>query len=309
MNSVRDTLVGPPPTQAQILEHEHSTDPMEKSCVILSYLIAIAFLPISLLFTYRVARQYERVLILRLGKLRRGGARGPGLYFVLPCVDQTHTMDIRTIVFDIFPYQVLTKDSCTIKIDVTMFCRIVNPIKTVVSVTNFYVATLNLVATSLRNIIGQKNLAEFLSERDAIVKSLKRILDEGTAPWGVKVISVEIMGVCLPKDLQRSMASEAEASREARAKLVAAEGELLASKALSEASNIMVENPVTIHLRYLQTLLAVASNKNSTIIFPLPTDLLKRFLGTTSKKSAKPESSRSVRSSESKGSISRTEIV
>ncbi|CAM6032209.1 unnamed protein product, partial [Sphagnum compactum] len=207
-----------------------------------------------------------------------GGARGPGVFFVLPCIDNYCKVDLRTISFDVPPQEVLTKDSVTVSVDAVVYYRINDPLKAVVQVANYSHSTRLLAATTLRNVLGTRNLSELLTEREAISHTMQISLDDATDPWGVKVERVEIKDVSLPQNLQRAMAAEAESAREARAKVIAAEGELKASRALKEASEILVESPAALQLRYLQTLTTVASEKNSTIIFPLPIDLIKPFL-------------------------------
>jgi len=222
-------------------------------------------------------QEYERAVIFRLGRLRKGAARGPGTFFVLPCVDTCRKVDLRTVSFDVPPQEALTKDSVTVTVDAVVYYRIDDPLKAVVKVTNYSNATRLLAMTTLRNILGTKNLADILSEREAISLALQTTLDVATDPWGVKVERVEIKDVRLPQQLQRAMAAEAEASREARAKVIAAEGEMKASRSLKEAADVMNESPAALQLRYLQTLNTISAEKNSTIIFPLPIDILSAF--------------------------------
>lgn len=216
-----------------------------------------------------------------MGRLRSGGARGPGVFFVLPCIDEYCKVDLRTVSFDVPPQEVLTKDSVTVSVDAVVYYRISDPLKAVIQVANYSHSTRLLAATTLRNVLGTRNLSELLTEREAISHTMQVSLDEATDPWGVKVERVEIKDVSLPMQLQRAMAAEAEASREARAKVIAAEGEMKASRALKEASDIMSESPAALQLRYLQTLNTISSEKNSTIVFPLPLEVLNFFQAKT----------------------------
>uniref|UniRef100_A0A7G3AUY6 Putative prohibitins and stomatins of the pid superfamily protein n=1 Tax=Lutzomyia longipalpis TaxID=7200 RepID=A0A7G3AUY6_LUTLO len=238
-------------------------------------------LPFSLFFVFKVVAEYERAVIFRMGRLRAGGARGPGVFFVLPCIDEYCKVDLRTVSFDVPPQEVLTKDSVTVSVDAVVYYRISDPLKAVIQVANYSHSTRLLAATTLRNVLGTRNLSELLTEREAISHTMQVSLDEATDPWGVKVERVEIKDVSLPMQLQRAMAAEAEASREARAKVIAAEGEMKASRALKEASDIMSESPAALQLRYLQTLNTISSEKNSTIVFPLPLEILNFFQAKT----------------------------
>ncbi|KAJ8916699.1 hypothetical protein NQ315_000344 [Exocentrus adspersus] len=238
-----------------------------------SVILLIITLPFSLFWCFKVVQEYERAVIFRLGRLRTGGARGPGIFFVLPCLDSYSKVDLRTVSFD-----ALTKDSVTVTVDAVVYYRIQDPLNAVVKVTNYSNSTRLLAMTTLRNILGTRNLAEVLSDREAISHAMQTSLDVATDPWGVKVERVEIKDVSLPQQLQRAMAAEAEASREARAKVIAAEGEMKASRALKEASDVINESPAALQLRYLQTLNNISAEKNSTIIFPLPIDLISYFV-------------------------------
>merc|ERR1739846_70256 len=206
-----------------------------------------------------------------------GGAVGPGMFFVIPCTDEIRVMDLRTVSFDVPPQEILTKDSVTVAVDAVVYYRISSPLSAVCNVADFAKSTKLLASTTLRTVLGTKNLAEILSDRETIATHLLDLLDTATDPWGVKVERVEVKDVRLPQNLQRAMAAEAEATREARAKVIAAEGEQKASRALKEASDIISESPAALQLRYLQTLSSIAAEKNSTIIFPLPMDLIKNF--------------------------------
>ncbi|XP_063415483.1 stomatin-like [Mytilus trossulus] len=243
----------------------------------LSYFLVILFFPVSLCMTIKIVTEYERAVIFRLGRVLPGGAKGPGMFFILPCLDEFKKIDLRTVSYDVPPQEILTKDSVTVAVDAVIYSRVFDPTMSVCNVENADSSTRLLAATTLRNVLGTKNMSELLTERDSIAHQMQAILDESTDPWGIKVERVEIKDVRLPVQLQRAMAAEAEASREARAKVIAAEGEQRASRALKEAADIMAQSPAAIQLRYLQTLQSIAAERNSTIIFPLPMDLLSGF--------------------------------
>ncbi|CAF3688311.1 unnamed protein product, partial [Adineta steineri] len=242
--------------------------------VILSYFLVAVTFPFSLCICIKVVQEYERAVILRLGRALPGGAKGPGLFFILPCVDTITKIDLRTATFNVPPQEVLTRDSVTVAVDAVVYSRVVNPVISVTNVKDTQSATQLLAQTTLRNILGTKSLQEILYDRENIAQSMQGHLDEGTEPWGVKVERVEIKDVRLPQSMQRSMAAEAEASREARAKVIAAEGEQKASRQLKEAADVIAESPIALQLRYLQTLTHISTEKNSTIIFPIPVELL-----------------------------------
>ncbi|XP_071127113.1 stomatin-like isoform X1 [Mytilus edulis] len=243
----------------------------------LSYILVILFFPFSLCMTIKIVTEYERAVIFRLGRVLPGGAKGPGMFFILPCLDEFKKIDLRTVSYDVPPQEILTKDSVTVAVDAVIYSRVFDPTMSVCNVENADSSTRLLAATTLRNVLGTKNMSELLTERDSIAQQMQAILDQSTDPWGIKVERVEIKDVRLPVQLQRAMAAEAEASREARAKVIAAEGEQRASRALKEAADIMAQSPAAIQLRYLQTLQSIAAERNSTIIFPLPMDLLSGF--------------------------------
>ncbi|CRK86418.1 CLUMA_CG000062, isoform A [Clunio marinus] len=248
-----------------------------------SIILMIVTFPISVFICFKVVQEYERAVIFRMGRLRSGGARGPGVFFVLPCIDNYCKVDLRTVSFDVPPQEVLTKDSVTVSVDAVVYYRISDPLKAVVQVANYSHSTRLLAATTLRNVLGTRNLSELLIEREAISHTMQISLDEATDPWGVKVERVEIKDVSLPTQLQRAMATEAEAAREARAKVIAAEGEMKSARALKEAADTMCESPAALQLRYLQTLNSISAEKNSTIIFPLPIDLISPLLNLVKK--------------------------
>ncbi|XP_044763176.1 band 7 protein AGAP004871-like isoform X1 [Coccinella septempunctata] len=246
-----------------------------------SVILLIMTFPFSLFWCFKVVQEYERAVIFRLGRLRTGGARGPGIFFIVPCVDSYCKVDLRTVSFDVPPQEALTKDSVTVTVDAVVYYRIQDPLNAVIKVANYSNSTRLLAMTTLRNILGTRNLAEILSDREAISHAMQTSLDVATDPWGVKVERVEIKDVSLPQQLQRAMATEAEATREARAKVIAAEGEMKASRALKEASDVINQSPAALQLRYLQTLNNISAEKNSTIIFPLPIDILSYFSNRT----------------------------
>ncbi|XP_054896582.1 stomatin-like [Poeciliopsis prolifica] len=244
----------------------------------LSLLLVLVTLPLSIWMCFKIVKEYERAIIFRLGRILKGGPRGPGLFFIVPCTDLFIYVDMRTVTFDIPPQEVLTKDSVTVSVDGVVYYRVQNATLAVANITNADAATRLLAQTTLRNVLGTKNLAEILSDREEIAHSMQVSLDEATDDWGIKVQRVEIKDVKLPLELQRAMAAEAEASREARAKVIAAEGEMNASRALKEASLVISEAPSALQLRYLQTLNTIAAEKNSTIIFPLPMDMMQSLM-------------------------------
>ncbi|XP_075892882.1 stomatin (EPB72)-like 3a [Nelusetta ayraudi] len=246
--------------------------------VLMSLLFIAATFPLTLFLCVKIVKEYERAVIFRLGRITDRKPKGPGLFFVLPCTDNFVKVDLRTVSFDIPPQEILTKDSVTVAVDGVVYFRIHCPISSVANVSNAHSSTRLLAQTTLRNALGTKNLAELLSDREGISLSMQESLDEATDPWGIKVERVEIKDVKLPQQLQRAMAAEAEASREARAKIIAAEGEMKASRALKEASLVIAESPSALQLRYLQSLNSIAAEKNSTIIFPLPIDMLQCFM-------------------------------
>lgn len=258
---------------------DDSPDCIAVLATIMSLLLMLITLPVSIFMVFKVVAEYERAVIFRMGRLRSGGARGPGVFFVLPCIDDYSKVDLRTVSFDVPPQEVLTKDSVTISVDAVVYYRISEPLNAVIQVENYCESTRLLAATTLRNVLGTRTMAEVLTEREAISHTMQVSLDEATDPWGIKVERVEIKDVSLPLQLQRAMAAEAEASREARAKVIAAEGEMKASRALKEASDVISESPAALQLRYMQTLNSIAAEKNSTIIFPLPIELLGGLMG------------------------------
>jgi regulator of protease activity HflC (stomatin/prohibitin superfamily) len=226
-------------------------------------------------YSVKIVSEYERGVIFRLGRLV--GARGPGLFVILPIVDRMVKMDLRTVTMDVPSQECITRDNVTVKVNAVIYFRVVNPEDAVTKVLDHFRATSQIAQTTLRSVLGQSLLDDLLSERDQINERLQTIIDEQTEPWGVKVSTVEVKDVELPQSMQRAMARQAEAERERRAKVINADGELQASERLAEAGRIMSEQPATLQLRFLQTLAEIATEKNSTIVFPVPIDLIDVF--------------------------------
>ena len=235
----------------------------------------IIFLIIIAAAAIKVLREYERGVIFRLGRLI--GAKGPGLIFIIPGVDKLLRISLRTVALEIPPQDVITRDNVSIKVNAVVYFRVLDPNKAVVEIENYLYGTSQLAQTTLRSVIGQSQLDELLSERDKINLQLQDILDKQTEPWGIKVSLVETKQVDLPTEMQRAIARQAEAERERRAKVIHAEGEAQAAAKLAEAANIISVHPAAMHLRFLQTLTEVSTEKNSTMIVPLPIDLLTAF--------------------------------
>jgi regulator of protease activity HflC (stomatin/prohibitin superfamily) len=255
-------------------------------------LIAIvAVVVIVLLFLYasiKVLREYERGVIFRLGRLLPE-PKGPGLFILIPVVDRMVKVDLRTITLNVPPQEVITKDNVPARVNAVAYFRIVDPKSAIVQVENFMAATLQIAQTTLRSVLGQHMLDELLSERDKINTILQTIIDEATSPWGIKVSIVEVKDVEIPADMQRAMARQAEAERERRAKVIAAEGEYQASERLKDAAAVMAQEPITVQLRYLQTLLEIGSTNSSIIVFPIPVDLLAPFMDKAAKNSPRAD--------------------
>jgi regulator of protease activity HflC (stomatin/prohibitin superfamily) len=229
----------------------------------------------------RVLREYERGVIFRLGRLLRIGDRaykGPGLIILIPGIDRMVKVSLRTITYDVPPQDVITRDNVSIKVNAVLYFRVMDPAKAVIQVEDYFIATSQIAQTTLRSILGQSELDELLAHREKINEELQKIIDSQTDPWGIKVSAVEVKHVDLPPEMQRAMARQAEAERERRAKVIHAEGELQASQKLAEAARMLSSDPAAIQLRYLQTLVEVAAENNSTTIFPVPIDILKIFM-------------------------------
>jgi len=240
---------------------------------IIALLLAVA---VVLSSAIRIIYEYERGVVFRLG--RYSAVKGPGLRFIIPIVDRLIKISLRTIAMDVPPQDVITKDNVSIKVNAVLYFRVVNPEKSIIEVENYLYATSQLAQTSLRSVLGQSELDDLLAHRDQLNQHLQEILDRQTDPWGVKVSNVEIKHVDLPPEMQRAMARQAEAERERRSKVIHAEGEYQAAQRLTDAAQIISTDKSALQLRYLQTLTEVAAEKNSTIIFPFPIDLIRPFL-------------------------------
>jgi len=243
-------------------------------------IVVIIFFVVIILFSaIKVLREYERGVIFRLGRLIGGdGLKGPGLILLIPVIDRMVKVSLRTVVMDVPTQDVITQDNVSIKVNAVVYFRVIEPQKAIVGVENFLVATSQLSQTTLRSVLGQSDLDDLLSQREKINMKLQQIIDAHTEPWGVKVSNVEVKQIDLPQEMQRAMAKQAEAERERRSKIIAAEGEFQASQRLADAAEILAGQPSALTLRYLQTLREIATEKNSTTIFPVPIDLLKPFL-------------------------------
>jgi regulator of protease activity HflC (stomatin/prohibitin superfamily) len=244
-------------------------------------LIALAVVAVLLIFlisaSVRITREYERGVIFRLGRLN-SPPRGPGIFFLIPIVDKMVRVDLRTVTLNIPPQEVITKDNVPVRVNAVAYFRIIDPERAIVQVENYMVATSQIAQTTLRSVLGQHVLDELLSERDKINAILQEIIDEATSPWGIKVSIVEVKDVEIPSGMQRAMARQAEAERERRAKVIAAEGEFQASERLKDAANVMAQNPIALQLRFLQTMLEISSERSTTMILPLPLELLRPFI-------------------------------
>ncbi|HUR94394.1 MAG TPA: slipin family protein [Gemmatimonadales bacterium] len=246
---------------------------MEDSVLLSPMLIVLVILGFYLVSSIKILNEYERAVIFRLGKLLKE-PKGPGVILVFAPIDRMVRVSLRTIVLDVPPQDVITRDNVSVKVNAVVYFRVMDPGRAIVEVESYHYATSQLAQTTLRSVLGQVDLDDLLSQRDKLNHDLQHILDQRTDPWGIKVSAVEVKHVDLPPDMQRAMARQAEAEREKRAKIIHAEGELEASAKLSQAAAVIATEPVTVTLRYLQTLTEIASEKNSTIIFPLPMELL-----------------------------------
>ncbi len=240
------------------------------------FFFLIVFILIVAASAVKILREYERGVIFRLGRLI--GAKGPGIIFIIPGVDKLMRISLRLVTLDIPPQDVITRDNISIKVNAVVYFRVMDPNKAVVEVENYLYATSQLAQTTLRSVVGQADLDELLSQRDKINLKLQDILDKHTEPWGIKVSLVETKQVDLPENMQRAIARQAEAEREKRAKIIHAEGEFQAAEKLTQAANVSSVNPTALQLRFLQTLAEVSTEKNSTIIFPVPIDIISLFL-------------------------------
>jgi len=243
----------------------------------ISFLVLLLFI---IFLGFKVLPEYERAVIFRWGRLSRGivGGNGPGVVIILPLIDRMIRVSMRTVTMDVPPQDVITSDNVTVKVNAVIYFRVVDPQRAIVEVEDYLYATSMMAQTTLRSVLGQSQLDDLLSKRDQINAELQRIIDQQTEPWGVKVSAVEVKNVDLPQEMQRAIARQAEAERERRAKVIHAEGEFEASQRLADAADVISRNPAALQLRYLQTLVEVAAEKNSTTIFPVPIDTLAPFI-------------------------------
>ena len=243
------------------------------SVALIAFAVVVAILVLLLFLAVKITREYERGVIFRFGRLLPQ-PKGPGIFLLIPVVDQMVRVDLRTVTLNVPPQEVITKDNVPVRVNAVAYFRIVEPNNAITQVENYMVATSQISQTTLRSVLGQHVLDELLSERDKINVILQNIIDEATSPWGIKVSVVEVKDVEIPAGMQRAMARQAEAERERRAKVISAEGEFQASERLKDAAAVMAQEPITVQLRYLQTLLEIGASNNSTIVFPIPIDLL-----------------------------------
>jgi regulator of protease activity HflC (stomatin/prohibitin superfamily) len=253
------------------------------AAVLVIVAVVLFLLILFLISAIKVAREYERGIVFRLGRLLPE-PKGPGLFILIPIVDRMVRVDLRTITLNIPPQEVITKDNVPVRVNAVAYFRIIEPKAAIVQVENFMVATSQIAQTTLRSVLGQHQLDELLAEREKINAILQGIIDEATSPWGIKVSIVEVKDVEIPQSMQRAMARQAEAERERRAKVIAAEGEFQASERLKDAAMVIEPHPIALQLRYLQTLLELGSSQSTTIVFPAPIDLLSPFLEKKKKK-------------------------
>ena len=239
--------------------------------------VVVVFLLLVLISSIKVVQEYERGVVFRLGRL--AGARGPGLILLVPFIERMQKMDLRTVTMDIPAQEVITRDNVTVRVNAVAYFRVIDPNSAVVNVADYIRATSQIAQTTLRSVLGQSSLDDLLSQREKINLELQQIIDEQTEPWGVKVSVVEVKDVELPQSMQRAMARQAEAERDKRAKIIHAEGEYQASEQLGHAAEVISQNPITIQLRYLQTLTEIGAEKNTTIAFPIPIDMFRSLMG------------------------------
>jgi regulator of protease activity HflC (stomatin/prohibitin superfamily) len=243
-------------------------------------LLLAIIIVIAIKLTFNVLPEYERGVIFRLGRIARGlyGGNGPGLVIIVPFIDRLVRVSLRTVTMDVPPQDVITKDNVTVKVNAVIYFRVMDQERAIIQVEDYLYATSMMSQTTLRSVLGQSQLDDLLSKREQINADLQRIIDQQTEPWGIKVTAVEVKNVDLPQEMQRAIARQAEAERERRAKVIHAEGEFEASQRLADAADVISRNPVALQLRYLQTLVEIAAEKNSTTIFPIPIDTIAPFL-------------------------------
>jgi regulator of protease activity HflC (stomatin/prohibitin superfamily) len=246
--------------------------------VAIAVVVVLAILVLIILGSaVRILREYERGVIFRLGRLI--AQKGPGLILLIPIIDRMVRVDLRTVTLNIPPQEVITRDNVPARVNAVCYFRVIDPNRAIVEVENFLLATSQIAQTTLRSVLGKAELDQLLAERERLNENLQKIIDDQTEPWGVKVTTVEIKDVEIPEQMQRAMARQAEAERERRAKIINSEGEYQAAQKLADAADIISQNPATLQLRYLQTLLEMGVNQNTTVVFPLPIDLIKAFSG------------------------------
>ena len=243
------------------------------TAVLVAFIIVIAVVLAVAGASVRILREYERAVVFRLGRLL--GQKGPGIVLLIPGIDRMVRVDLRTVTFDIPPQDLITRDNVPAKVNAVTYFRVVDPIKSVIEVERYRAATSQIAQTTLRSVLGKADLDMLLSERERLNEALQQIIDEQTDPWGIKVTTVEIKDVGIPQGMQRAMARQAEAERERRAKVISAEGEFQASERLKDAAAVMAQEPITVQLRYLQTLLEISGTNNTATILPVPIDLLR----------------------------------
>jgi len=249
---------------------------------LMGFLFVIFLILYFLSSAIKILKEYERGVVFRLGRIIP--VRGPGLVIIWPVIDKLIRVSLRTVTFDVPPQDVITKDNITVKVNAVVYFRVIDPIKAITAVEDFFYATSQIAQTTLRSILGQSQLDDLLTKRDELNAELQKVIDFQTEPWGVKVTTVEVKNVDLPVEMQRAIAKQAEAERDKRAKIIHADGEYQASQKLADAAQIIASQPMALQLRYLQTLVEVAAEKNSTTIFPVPIDLIKPFLDRMEKK-------------------------
>ncbi len=266
--------------------------------------VVIFFVVLTLLSSIKILKEYERAVVFRLGRVTAGGSKGPGLIILIPFIDKMKKVTLRTIVHDVPTQDIISLDNVTLKVNAVVYFRVIDAEKATIEVEDYFYATSQLSQTILRSVLGQSELDEILSKRDKLNLELQKIIDTHTEPWGVKVSTVEIKQVDLPQEMQRAMARQAEAERDRRAKVIAAEGEYQASQKLADAAEILSRQPSALTLRYLQTLTEIAAENNSTTLFPIPIDLFKPFMENMAKS---PEAIKQLTTQDKKDSDTRKE--
>lgn len=244
----------------------------------MTWIIFLCTMPFSLFFCIKIVQEYKRMVVYRLGRLRGPKAIGPGIVLILPCIDEHHTIDLRTMSYDVPSQEMLTKDSVTVSVDAAVYFRTQDPVATIAKVSDAHLSTKQLAQTTLRNILGTRTLTEIMAEREGIALQAQEVLDGGTFVWGIKVERVEIKDIRLPRELCRVLAAEAEASRNADARYVSAQGELESSFYYKDAANKLSETPCALQLRYLQTLTKISRIHNHTIVLPIPTEIIRKVM-------------------------------